>query len=93
MSISHGLLNPAFHHGVRHQGRIRGIIFELSRRDDFLTHPQKSRQPTTPNPIHCDNATAVDIANNTIKQQLLQAMEMRYFWTRKKAQDVYSFKW
>jgi hypothetical protein len=45
-------------------------------------------------PAHCDNATAVGIANNTIKRQRSQAMEMRYNWTcEKDAQNVYSFKW
>ena len=44
--------------------------------------------------MHCDNATAVGIANNTIKRQRSRAMEMRYFWTcEKDAQKVYSFKW
>ncbi len=33
-----------------------------------------------PTPRHCDNTTAVGIANNTIKQQRSRAMEMRYFW-------------
>jgi hypothetical protein len=50
------------------------------------------KQPTIP--VHCNNATAVGIANNTIKWQRLRAMEMRYFWTCKKdAQNVYSFQW
>jgi len=45
-------------------------------------------------PVHCDNATAFGITNNTIKWQRSQAMEMRYFWTcEKDAQNVYSFKW
>jgi hypothetical protein len=35
-------------------------------------------QPKTP--VHWDNATAVGIANNTIKQQHSRAMEMRFFW-------------
>jgi hypothetical protein len=39
-----------------------------------LCHPQP------PTPIHIDNTTTVGIVNNTIKQQLSQAMEMRYFW-------------
>ncbi len=44
--------------------------------------------------MHCDNATAVGIANNTIKRQQSRAMEMRYFWTcEKDAQKMYSFKW
>ena len=63
-----------------------GMIFRLMLED--LGYPQ----PKTP--VHCDNATAVGIANNTIKRQCSRAMEMRYFWTSKKeAQDVYSFKW
>ncbi len=31
-------------------------------------------------PVHCDNATAVYIANNTIKRQRLRSMEIRFFW-------------
>jgi hypothetical protein len=32
-------------------------------------------------PIHCDNTTAIGIANNTINRQILRAMERRFFWT------------
>ncbi len=63
-----------------------GMIFKLTLED------LGQKQPKIP--VHCDNATAVDIANNTIKRQRSQAMEMRYFWTcEKDAQNVYSFKW
>ncbi len=63
-----------------------GMIFKLTLEDLRHKHPKI--------PVHCDNATAVGIANNTIKQQKLQAMEMRYFWTcEKDAQNVYSFQW
>ena len=34
-------------------------------------------QPSTP--IHCDNSTATDIANGTVKNQWSRSMEMRYF--------------
>ncbi len=62
------------------------MIFKLTLED--LRH----KQPKIP--VHCDNATAVGIANNTIKRQRSQAMKMRYFWTcEKDAQKVYSFKW
>jgi hypothetical protein len=51
-------------------------------------------QPQPKIPVHCDNATAVSIANNTIKRMRSRALEMRYFWTcEKDAQNVYSFKW
>jgi hypothetical protein len=33
-----------------------------------------------PTPIHCDNSTAVGIANNTVKWQRSQSMEMCFFW-------------
>jgi hypothetical protein len=36
--------------------------------------------PQPPTPIHCDNITAVGIANSTVKRQRSRAMEMRYFW-------------
>ena len=63
-----------------------GMIFKLTLED--LGH----KQPKIP--VHCDNATAVGVANNTIKRQRLQAMEMRNFWTcEKDAQNVYSFQW
>jgi len=63
-----------------------GMIFKTDYED--LGHPQPKI------PVHCDNATAIGIATNTIKRQRSQAMEMRYFWTcEKDAQNVYSFKW
>jgi hypothetical protein len=53
-----------------------------------LGHPQPKTQ------VHCANATAAEIANNTVKRQRLQSMEMRYFWVCDKiAQDAYSVKW
>jgi hypothetical protein len=53
-----------------------------------MGHPQ----PKTP--VHCDNAMAVGIANNTIKQQHLQSMEMRFFWIGDEiAQEMYALKW
>lgn len=39
-----------------------------------MGHPQ----PATP--IHVDNATAVGIANNTVKKHRSRSMEMRYFY-------------
>jgi hypothetical protein len=62
-----------------------GLIFKSTLED--LGHPQPKIS------VHCDNATAISIANNTIKWHRLQAMEMRYFWTSEKdAQNVYLFK-
>ena len=49
-------------------------------------------QPKTP--VHCDNATAVGISNNTIKRQRSRSMEMRYFWVADKtAQDMFVLSW
>jgi hypothetical protein len=62
-----------------------GLIFKSTLKD--LGHLQPKI------PVHCNNATAVGIANNTIKRHRSRAMEMRYFWTcEKDAQNVYSFK-
>ena len=36
--------------------------------------------PQPPIPIHCDNATAVGIANDTVKKQRSRLMEMRCFY-------------
>ena len=63
-----------------------GMIFRLTLEE--LGHPQ----PKTP--VHCDNATAVGIANNTVKRQRARCMEMRYFWVCDKiAQNAYDVKW
>ncbi len=44
--------------------------------------------------VHCDNATAVGITNNTVKCQHSCLMEMQYFWVCDKvAQDAYDVKW
>ncbi len=60
-----------------------GMIFHLSLKE--LGHPQ---QPKTP--IYCNNATAVGIANNTVKRQRSRSMDMHYFWVCDKvAQDAY----
>ncbi len=62
-----------------------GIIFQLTLEE--LGYPQ----PQTP--VHCNNATAVGIANKTVKWQQSQSMEMRYFWVGDKvAQDAYKIK-
>ena len=40
---------------------------------------EKLEHPQPVIPIHCDNATAVCIANETVKPQRSRSMEMRYF--------------
>ena len=63
-----------------------GMIFRMALEE--LGHPQPRTQ------IHCDNATAVGIANNTVKRQRSRSMDMRYFWVAdKEAQDIYDVKW
>jgi hypothetical protein len=39
-----------------------------------LGHPQPAM------PVHCDNSTAVSIANSTVKKQRSRAMEKNFFW-------------
>ena len=63
-----------------------GIIFWLMLTDMGHAQPQT--------PVHCDNATAVGIANNTIKRQRSRSMEMRFFWIGDKvAQEMYALRW
>jgi len=63
-----------------------GMIFKTTLED--LGHPQPKIR------IHCDNATAIGITNNTINRQSSCAMKMKYFWTcEKDAHKVFSFKW
>jgi hypothetical protein len=63
-----------------------GIIFRLTLKE--MGH----LQPKTP--LHCNNVTASGIANNSIKQQLLRSMELRFFWVGDKiAQNMYDISW
>ncbi len=63
-----------------------GIIFRSILED--MGHAQ----PKTP--VHCDNATALSIANQTVKRQRSRSMEMRFFWISDKcAQDMYALHW
>jgi hypothetical protein len=57
--------------GVLFHNCQEGIIFRKTLAD--MRHPQ----PKTP--VHCNNPTAVGIANNTIKRQHSQSMEMCFF--------------
>ena len=63
-----------------------GIMYRTTLHN--LGHPQ----PRTP--VHCDNATAVGIASNTVKRQQARAMEMRFMWVGDKiAQQMYKLIW
>ena len=42
-----------------------------------------------PTPIHCDNLTAVGIANDTVKKKRSRSMEMRFFWTTDQVKQGY----
>ncbi len=63
-----------------------GIIFWSILED--LGHPQPRI------PVHCDNTTAVRIANSTVKRQQSRSMEMRFMWISSKvAQEMYALAW
>jgi hypothetical protein len=63
-----------------------GIIFRMTLEE--LSHSQ----PKTL--VHCNNAMAIGIANNTAKRQRSCSMEMRYFFVCDKiAQDAYEVKY
>ncbi len=63
-----------------------GITFRSTLKD--MGHVQ----PKTP--VHCNNATAVGIANSTVKRQRSHLMEMRFFWISDKcAQEMYALHW
>ena len=64
------------------EGKIQRLILEE------LGHPQP------PTPIHCDNATATGIANDTVKKQRARSMEMRFFWvTDQVNQRFFNVRW
>ena len=47
-----------------------------------------------PTPVHCDNSTAVGIANGTVKKQRSRSMEMQFFWvTDQVALQHFDIQW
>ena len=60
----------------------QGRIFQLTLKE--LGHPQP------PTPVHVDNATAMGIANGTLKRQRSRLMEMRYFSPATRSSAEYS---
>jgi hypothetical protein len=63
-----------------------GIIIQLTLAEMGHTQPQT--------PVHCNNATAVGIANNTIKRQQSRSVDMRFFWVGDTvAQEMYKLRW
>jgi hypothetical protein len=72
--------------GVLYDNCRTGRIFRLML--NKMGHPQ----PKTL--VHCDNATAVGIANNSIKRQHSRSIEMQFFWVGdKSAQGMYDITW
>ncbi len=69
-------------------------ILKLQRGHDFLPYIGRIRTPAPNFQVHCENTTAIGVANNSVKRQHLWSMEMRYFWVCDKiAQDAYDVKW
>jgi hypothetical protein len=55
---------------------------------------QELGHPQPPTPIHCDNQTAVGIANETVKKQRSRSMEMRFFWVTDQVQrSFFNVRW
>ncbi len=67
-----------------YHNRQKGIVFCKNLSD--MGHPQPK------NLVHCDNGTAVGIANNTVKRQCSCSMEMNFFGD-KCAQDIDTLSW
>jgi hypothetical protein len=72
--------------GALHHNCQTGIVFVQTL--EAMGHQQPQ------NPVHCNNATAVGIANNTVNCIHSQSMEMWFFWISDKvAQAMYALSW
>ena len=62
----------------------------LNMREDkilrLMLEEMSHRQPATP--VHCDNSTAVGIANDTVKKQRSRSMKMRFFWITDQVRQI-----
>ena len=59
-----------------------GRMFRLGLALEELGHPQP------PTPIHCDNATATVVVNDTVRRQRSRMFEMRYFMAAPRGQNL-----
>jgi hypothetical protein len=58
------------------------LFLDCKRATIFLLLLKEMGHPQPPTPIHCDNSTALGIANTTVKQQRCRLMEMSFFGCR-----------
>ena len=87
-------VNIKIHSGIGGGGGIRLSLSQLSGQYNFLANIGRPWTPQPKTPVHCDNVTAVGIANNTVKRQRSQGMEMRFFGMGDKvAQEMYDMAW
>ena len=61
-------------------GLCQHLIPELQRGNYFRLTIEEMGHLQLPSPIHCNNSTAVDIVNNTVKHQQSQSTEIRFFF-------------
>jgi hypothetical protein len=88
------LNNPEICCRVRSRSQTQRVISQLPKGIIFrLTLTEMGHlQPKTP--VHCNNTTAVGMANNSMKRQWSRSMKMRFFWVGDKiAQDMYDVSW
>jgi hypothetical protein len=62
------------------EAELGALFLNCKQASIFRLTLEEMGHPQPPTPIHCDNSTAVGIANNTIKRQRSCSMEMRFFW-------------
>ena len=86
--------HPSFCCGFGGRGRTRRSLPQLQRRNNILTHPGRNRASPAEDIGALRQCHSVGNANNTVKMQQSQSMEMRYFLVGdKEAQDIYDIKW
>ena len=58
-----------------------GALF-MNAKEGLIIRPtlKEMGHPQPPTPMHCDNSTAADIANGSVKRHRSRAMEMRYLY-------------
>ena len=55
---------------------------------------EETRQPQHPTPMHKDNSTSSCIINETVKQCISKAIDMRLYWVRdRRKKNNFLFYW
>jgi hypothetical protein len=62
------------------EAKVGALFLNCKQATIFQLMLEEMGHPQPPTPVHCNNSTAIGIANNTVKRQRSCLMETHFFW-------------